>query len=398
LNSLIHEIASESKEYVPDAEPAERVRQQGEPVFLKPLPQGDFLPSLVTILQTIPSCREIFFDVTHLGDYGYNSHWWEGDQINIPRESLPQSDETVNHSLLYEVQRLMAFLEGSQRSYGSADALAQLTMRGRPLDDWATEPLFARFMSCLENAVQSASEQDSNSMFRIRRIGSDVGRWEKQESCYVAISESDFGLSSDPDLYEVLDRHVWGRSWPTAEPEYWLDDNVAAIVVLHIAKPPPKAPKRRLNIPQTMCADRYLRSKAEHIKNMREETRDLAAQIDKTQAIISKIQMYRPADGLDLNAFQLLCESIDFLEKRQKNREEVEASGLEASRDFEGESSDSIELATDRQGSATRPNPSGQQLPSEWKKGRDVEVLAKLKEIVAELETKVSSMCFDQYK
>jgi len=355
--------ASESKEYVPDAELAERVRQPGQPVFLKPIPQGDFLPSLVTILHTIPSCREMLLDLAHLENYGYNSHWWEGELIDTPEHNLIHTDDAINHELVYEVQRLMAFLEATKRSYGSAEALSQLTQRGQPLDKSATEPLFARFMSCLENAAQSEGEQDSTSMFRIRRIGSETGKWTTQESCYVSITEQDFGMNPESELYEVLDRHVWGRSWPEAVPEYYIDDNVAAIVVLHITKPTPKSTKRRLHIPSTLCTDRYLRSQADAIKYMREQSREYASQVDTVQAQIDNIQKYRPVAGVEMNASQLLHESISFLQQRRAERPE------ELLVDFE-----SVDDTVDSQ--------------TKKRESRDSMVLAHLQEIASRLEAK----------
>lgn len=389
--------ASESKEYVPDADPAERIRQRGQPAFLKPLPQGDFLPSLITILQTIPACRDILLDVAHLDDYGHNGRWWEGEPIQALKTDPTTSDDTVNNGLLHEVQRLMAFLENTDRSYGSAEALAQLTMCGKPMDEWVPEPLFARFMSCLEEAVQTADEQHVNSMFRIRRIASSTGQWATRDSCFVAIDESDFGFSTEPDLYEVIDHHVWGPSWPIAEPQYWLDDNVAAICVIHLPKPSPKAPKRHLSVPSTLCADRYLRSKAEHIQNMREQTREYAAQMDHIQNNIRNIQTHCPVGGVELNASLLLGESIRFLEERQSGRANAATSKSDA-HSLSSKSASKFNVIeesgsthSDIKSDWIHLDISDESEPSLHIE-RDAKLLMQLKKIAASLETKASGL------
>ena len=59
-----------------------------------------------------------------LPSYGYDSEWWTGKSIELP--TLSGEDSPDEQTVDRELQRLMAFLDKTDRSYGSADALANM--------------------------------------------------------------------------------------------------------------------------------------------------------------------------------------------------------------------------------------------------------------------------------
>jgi len=115
-------------------EPADRKREDGAPAFLKPSPANHRLPSLLTIYHEIPLAREIFLDRGNvLNNYGSDSRWWDGVVINLTRSApIDVDDNEILSSASQEnpahdeLQRLMAFLGKTERSYGSADILANM--------------------------------------------------------------------------------------------------------------------------------------------------------------------------------------------------------------------------------------------------------------------------------
>lgn len=111
--------------------PAERKRPpDGAPAFLRPSFSSYYLGGALSILHTIPRARDSFLvRSVLLPDYGRNSKWWSGEKIGFSRAvdldgpsfSVPDAEE-----IIHELQRLMAFLGGTNRAYGSVDVLAEL--------------------------------------------------------------------------------------------------------------------------------------------------------------------------------------------------------------------------------------------------------------------------------
>jgi hypothetical protein len=118
------------REILNDPEPAERKRDitSGTPAFLKPSTENNRLGALITIYSQIPLIREIFLPRAGQDtapNYGSDKEWWTGKAIDIPQ--VFGEDVTPPSEVAMELQRLMAFLEKTERSYGSAEALANLS-------------------------------------------------------------------------------------------------------------------------------------------------------------------------------------------------------------------------------------------------------------------------------
>ena len=96
-------------------------------------------------------------------DYGYDSQWWNGQSIKIPRiVSLdnPYADDQDWDDILYEAQRLMAFLDGTRRAFGSTDALAGL----RSLYGYSGDGGVERFLEAWQEASVRATPANQLSM------------------------------------------------------------------------------------------------------------------------------------------------------------------------------------------------------------------------------------------
>ena len=111
--------------------PAERKRApDGAPAFLRPSFSSYHLGGTLSILHTIPRARESFLVRSALiSDYGRNPKWWAGEKIGPSRVvdlDGPYFSVQDAQDIIQELQRLMAFLGGTNRAYGSVDALAEL--------------------------------------------------------------------------------------------------------------------------------------------------------------------------------------------------------------------------------------------------------------------------------
>ncbi|GAO16853.1 hypothetical protein UVI_02011750 [Ustilaginoidea virens] len=118
--------------------PSRRKRTPGAPAFLI---QGvssvgnHGLGGMLTVLHEIPLARNALLEVgAPAASYGFNSEWWKGQEILPPHvlarlqagdlqwgqqsEAKPDMEE--------EIHRLMAFLDSTDRSYGSVSVLTDL--------------------------------------------------------------------------------------------------------------------------------------------------------------------------------------------------------------------------------------------------------------------------------
>ncbi|CZR60074.1 uncharacterized protein PAC_09969 [Phialocephala subalpina] len=107
------------QEILLDPEPAQRMRGEDIPAFLKPSVKNHRVGALLTIFHEIPVTRGLFLNTPDSDmHYGYDREWWTGKPIE-PAENQPLKDTTADR----ELQRLMAFLDKTERSYGSVEAL-----------------------------------------------------------------------------------------------------------------------------------------------------------------------------------------------------------------------------------------------------------------------------------
>jgi len=112
-----------------DPGPSERQRKPGDPAFLRPANSGSNVAALLTILHGIPAARESMLARDCLDrDYGHDDQWWNGQQIKILRvtNTSEEAGEPEITEEVIEVQRLMAFLDGTMRAYGSVESLAMI--------------------------------------------------------------------------------------------------------------------------------------------------------------------------------------------------------------------------------------------------------------------------------
>jgi len=153
---------SSVREVLNDPEPAERKRGLNVPAFLKPSFENHRLGALITIYSEIPLIREVFLpragqDVAP--NYGYDKEWWTGKAIDVP--AVFGEDVTPPSEVNLELQRLMAFLDKTERSYGSAEALANLTDVQRELRPGSTPDSHLLEAAVLKAWKRSMSENHS---------------------------------------------------------------------------------------------------------------------------------------------------------------------------------------------------------------------------------------------
>ncbi|KAJ4353818.1 uncharacterized protein N0V89_005548 [Didymosphaeria variabile] len=244
--------ATKSTEYIPDASLHDQIRKE-KPGFIKPTVSDNHLPALITMLHSIPLIRNtLLAPEISAGNYWRGEDWWKG---NASASSIIVSDDIGSEAgseleLLYEVQRLMAFLDSSERTYASLESLIQLDAWAQPRFSSPDEPtqndlvkFLMRWSSMYRNHASTASLKGI--------LCSDVNVNGKEQGSHVL--EVEMGsidtISTEPTLYDYIDELLFTEfgSAHITKP--------SSVLVLSLE---PKGSKRNCKIPAILYADRYL--------------------------------------------------------------------------------------------------------------------------------------------
>lgn len=309
-----------TKEIWLNPEPVDRKRDGTTPVFLRPSTQGHRLPALIKILQTIPLTREAMICRNAiLPDYGHDSEWWDGTIIQTPKIfHAPNENQGHNvEEVLHETQRLVAFLEETERAYGSIDSLLTLSSMSLSKDDEIL-PVFFK-------AWEAASEPIDVGL-NLHEIVKSIGTRRNPDKPEIAESHSFTTLQVPIDdeiadkgrtLYDAIDDILWTTdNLPVGQQEAYLD-HIGDVIILDMKRSNEASSGLGIKIPATWYLDRYLESSVVAIKEMRETKAALQEELDLIEQKRAKIADYQ-ASGAGtkvINGLSLLKTASTYFER-----------------------------------------------------------------------------------
>ena len=298
-----------SQQIFPNPEPEFRKRQPGAPAFMKPTPADHYLPALLTILHAVPMAKEALLSRGYdLGDYGRDDEWWNGTPIEVPRVvSFDQLDSYRNDNILYESQRIMAFLEMTDRAYGSTGALShqanipdQVDLpqcpEGLYLESWQAAadtylpnfPLLKTFQTdCVNQNLSSPNGEPEVHTAGVIRTEIPRKAGEKMT------------------LYDAIDNALWSPYSLDEQDEIYLEFGEVLVFLLEATGSESSVGAK---VPPVWYGDRYLKESTSAARNMRAAKAQLSAKIkkiDETQKKLTEIQ-YPQDSAKRLDASQLL--------------------------------------------------------------------------------------------
>jgi hypothetical protein len=275
---------STSAEYLPDA--AAHLRKRDGPTFLKPLPSGDYLPALITILHSIPLCRNTFLapEITQ-PNYYTGEDWWKGSAPPQARTVVHDADtdtdtDTVQDcDIIYETQRLMAFLDSTTRAYGSVGGLQQLdTMKHPRARVTNSDDELLKFLDNWAPAYQTQTSQPINGI--LRSVVNISG--EKNEEVWLLDANVfNNGTKNGKSLYDVLDDTLFDSATRSAHIR-----DISNVVIIRLTNPNPRSGADKLDcrFPATFYADRYLEKNKAVISTILQEKEQYADQLKELSA------------------------------------------------------------------------------------------------------------------
>ncbi|KAK2761128.1 hypothetical protein FQN54_001648 [Arachnomyces sp. PD_36] len=275
------------QEVIISPDPEDRKRVNGEPTFIRPSEQYPQLGALITILHAIPIAREaLLLRDKVLPSYGHDSQWWNGQSINLPKiVSLGDSSNDQDDSwedLLYEAQRLMAFLDSSERAFGSADALSSITYNNASCTDENRGA--AEFMEIWEiSAVSATPNNQLATIFSSLAVkgpvsGLDDGAQYQKKFVTFDAEISEGGLT----LYEALDATLW----PDIEGEFddvWFD-RIGEVFTIKLTCPYGEK-SVDVKVPAVWYPDRYFDSRKDTMLEIRKRKVETLKEISRLDAL-----------------------------------------------------------------------------------------------------------------
>lgn len=298
----------DTKEECVHPDPEERKR--GDlPAFLRPSKNVNSLAPVLTILHEIPLAREaLLFRKNVIADYGYHPHWWNGTRIQTPSPMVEDNyystdDPTTStpHEVLIETQRLMAFLDGTKRSFGSVDALANLLSLRRD----APLRFLLDFLIQWQLAVCPPSEDGrSDSVFE-----SAIHRKHTLDDDPTLVRFPSADLSFEPGtvdtLYDVIDTNLWPDTIEDPAQEAWMK-TVAPIFIVRLQPHGTSDKPVGVKIPATWYPDRYMESNKEFTNQLRAYRLQAEAELDELEESIQKHSTVKMPNGRVISTKSLI--------------------------------------------------------------------------------------------
>ncbi|KAI1391065.1 uncharacterized protein F4822DRAFT_171209 [Hypoxylon trugodes] len=212
-----------------DPTPSARKRDANIPAFLRS--KGDHrVGAILSIYHKIPLFRNILLQCgVPTKNYGHNSEWWRGQAI-LKHEHLAAMakgesiwGEDAHPEFAEELHRLIAFLDKTERSYGSVDGL---------VDTKAIDPSFGAWIPDVEEKLYEALQEESLNnpdcdMSPVTTVGTVM--FCAQASGDEAQSEGDADSSSDEDRdtrFVFLDLMLDYEQYPWVNTFYDALDNL----------------------------------------------------------------------------------------------------------------------------------------------------------------------------
>ncbi|KAH8821644.1 hypothetical protein F5884DRAFT_96464 [Xylogone sp. PMI_703] len=298
-----------AQEILYDPEPAERKRGIDAPAFLKPAVEDHRLGALLTIYHEIPLAREIFLDrLDVLPEYGFDKEWWTGTAIEMSTVRS-HGRENVNQEydqFCRELQRLMAFLDKTERSYGSIEPLSNMRILrkvqrrgidGSPID--------------VESAFFETWKKLTTDESLVRKLfsrGVLANETEEEESRDFAILDLSLPLmeSEQSTIYDIADAILWAYR-PTSLANSAYLSHIGEVIAFRLEG---NEFSRNIEIPSVWYPDRYLKSGREAALAMRIQQNSIDEQLQSITVMENKLTHFLSSRGQELKVRDLFQASL----------------------------------------------------------------------------------------
>ncbi|KAL8671836.1 MAG: hypothetical protein Q9168_003676 [Polycauliona sp. 1 TL-2023] len=297
-----------------DPEPLDRRRPPATPAFLKPAHQLHRLPGFVKILHTIPAAREALLSRKCIeSEYCSDSEWWNGVPIESPHTVYEGADLGVSEKeIIYEAQRLMAFLDDTDRAYGSSDALAGLPGLREHQDDTVIDEFLSAWQAVTDKHQLGSPLDTIFSTVGVRFNGETEPLVSDTKFLDLEVKEESF--VSGQSLYEIIDSFLWPSRDGTEVEEQVFLNKVADVLTIRIRRGNGVSAGLDVKVPPVWYADRYRQSAQPQVHKMFAAKTAAEGEVKALDARKAKLSQFRQADRSG-NACALFDSAKQYFEK-----------------------------------------------------------------------------------
>lgn len=277
-------------------DPPERRKDGAEPTALKPLTGDDGLPHFITILAQLPLIRKVVFAGPSRLDYAIpGSSWWDGPAPGVEDQAEDlidvSDDESDDLDFIAEVQRLVAFLALSIRTYGPVEHLTKLKQMQVP----AEEPLASlkRFMEGFDAAfTRFQPDLPLTRLFRAAVVKEE----DEQTIPFYTLEINLDDLDEAPeDLYDALDMVFWAAG--DADFEVASLCEVPQVLTVGLSRRDPRTDGVGIRVPADLYVGRYLTANQESVRRVRDAITQSRAEVAGFERERRALLEFRKPDG-----------------------------------------------------------------------------------------------------
>ncbi|KAF2854376.1 hypothetical protein T440DRAFT_465350 [Plenodomus tracheiphilus IPT5] len=285
-------IVPTTTEVISDPIPSQRQREEGQPAILKPSSNFNHLQCLIPILHSIPQFRNAFLSPGVVDtDYWVGEDWWRGFASPSARiiDETKGLAETHGLEILHEAQRLMAFLDNTDRIYGSVNALLNMDAwkESKPTGLEDEDDGLLKFLLLWGFAFQT-QVPDADLNGALRSVVNVAGQ--QVENFVLDGTVTRDSSRPDPSVYDVLDETLFSGSTGSAhlvEP--------SNVLMLRLTSSRTNASDLGCRIPATLYADRYLEKNKHIIDGMYTDIRQHEEKLGSIKTQVERLKYHMPS-------------------------------------------------------------------------------------------------------
>lgn len=329
-------VSGSAHEIILNPEPEDRKREHDQPAFLKPSVSGQYLAPLLTILHSIPLANEALMFRDHLlSEYGQEGDWWEGTAVKLPR-IVDLTDGGANedaNEIIYETQRLMAFLSMTERAYGSVEVLAHLKV----VEDHNQGKVVGTYLEAWQEAVTRMNPESPNiSLFHSvgTRVPFDGTEVHRHDFCCLDVLIDENIAENSYTLYDALDDIIWAENIGEKDSAEIFLESIGEVFTMRLIRQNQTKCSLGVRIPAAWYPDRYLESCKEVASKMRLRKSEINRLIDKAELLHARLTEYQPrqeGNGKSISSSKLLQTAINYFERPPQSESHDIASDMDGS-------------------------------------------------------------------
>lgn len=216
-----------------------------------------------------------------LPSYGSNNEWWTGRAIELPATNEPGDAE---RDVGLEIQRLMAFLDKTERSYGSADALANLPAVKRKFRGY--ESVEIAVMKAYRELLEDLDA--TGAIMKLFSVGVEGSDQLDSEEFSILRMDLPPKNSDQETLYDLADATLWNLEPLELSNSPYLS-HIGDVIAFQLGG---NSSCKGVEIPAVWYPDRYLESSRQAALDMRAKKMDVNETLRKIDAQEEKLTNY----------------------------------------------------------------------------------------------------------